>query len=205
MQFNTLASNEVVQDTISNLSQHGFRAEVVKTGADALERLKALIPASASIHNGTSKTLQQIGFIDYLKGGQHGWNNLHEAVVKESDPVKQAALRQQAIHADYFVVSAHALSQTGEIVVANATGSSMPSITYTSKNVVFVVSTKKIAPTLDGAISRLKEHVFPQENQRMVDAGYGASVMSQILIFGSMPEFMGRSIHVIFVEEDLGF
>ena len=205
MQFNTLASSEVLQDTISNLNQHAFRAEVVKTGADALERLKTLIPAAASIHNGTSKTLQQIGFIDYLKGGQHGWNNLHEAVVKESDPVKQAALRQQAIHADYFVVSAHALSQTGEIVVANATGSSMPSITYTSKNVVFVVSTKKIAPTLDTAMSRLKEHVFPQENQRMADAGYGASVMSQILIFGSMPEFMGRSIHVIFVEEDLGF
>ena len=35
--------------------------------------------------NGSSVTLEQIGFVDYLKAGAHGWNNVHAGIVAEPD------------------------------------------------------------------------------------------------------------------------
>ena len=67
------------------------------------------------------------------------------------------------------------------------------------------MGTQKITPTLTDALTRLREYVFPLENQRMADAGMGGSVLSKILILEREPAFMNRSIHVLFVPEKLGF
>ena len=86
MNYDTLASQESVSKTIDALKKRMIEAESVATGAEALERIKALIPKGESLTNGASKTLEQIGFIDYLKFFSHGWHNLKEAIVAEKNP-----------------------------------------------------------------------------------------------------------------------
>lgn len=203
--YNTLASAEIVETTSKALTEHGFKPERVATKEAALKRIIELIPAGASVMNGASRTLEEIGYIAHLKEGKHGWNNLHEAIVNEQDKEKQGQLRKQSVLSDYYLGSVHAVSQTGELVIASNTGSQLPHLVYTSPNLILVVSTQKITPDLPFALNRLHDHVFPLEDQRMKDVGMGGSYISKILIFQKEQAFMGRNVHILFVDEKLGF
>lgn len=205
MNYTELASNEKILKTIETLGVRGVEAIIVETKEQALEKIKSLIPAGASVNNGSSTTLKEIGFVDYLKAGNHGWNNLHEAVLNEKDSAKQAELRNLSNFADYYLGSVHAMSQTGEMVIASASGSQLPSLTGTARNIVLVVGMQKITETLDGALKRLREYVVPLENERMKSTGAPGTVLAKILIMEQEPAFMGRKIKVIFVNEKLGF
>lgn len=155
--------------------------------------------------NGSSRTLEEIGFVAYLKEGAHGWNNLHEAILAEKDPAKQAALRKQSVLSDFYLGSAHAVAETGEIVIASNSGSQLPHLAFTSPNIILVVGAQKITSDLDSAIARVKEHVFPMEDARMKEAGMDGSFISKLLIINREPSFMGRKAHLLFVNEKLGF
>ncbi len=85
MNYSALAPQEVVTNTVAALATNGIESMIVEKGSDALEKIKTLIPKGASVMNGASRTLEQIGFIEYLKSGQHSWNNLHAAVIAEKD------------------------------------------------------------------------------------------------------------------------
>lgn len=205
MTYDTLASPEMIAATEKALAERGFLPETVATGADALARIKALVPAGSSIMNGSSRTLEQIGYVDLLKSGAHGWNNLHHAILEEKDPAKKSALRKQSVLSDFYLGSAHAIAQTGEIVVASNSGSQLPHLAFTSPNLILVVSTQKIMPDFAAAIARLQDYVLPQEDARMKELGMGGSAISKLLVINREPSFMKRKLHVLLVNEKLGF
>lgn len=205
MQYDILANKETVDKTIGSLAERGIKAVLVGNRTEALEKIKTFIPQGASVMNGSSRTLEEIGFVDYLKSGQHGWKNLHEEILTEKDPVKQAMLRKQAVLADYYLGSVHAVAETGQLVIASNSGSQLPHIVFTSPNLIFVIGTQKLAPNLDAALSRVREYVLPLEDKRMKDAGYGGSAISKLLIFEREQPFMNRNVHLIFVNEKIGF
>lgn len=205
MNYNTLASKDAIQRTIDALKEHGHLPEFVVVRTEALARIKELIPAGASVMNGSSRTLEEIGFVHYLKEGQHGWNNLHEAILAEKDQAKQAALRKQSVLSDFYLGSVHAVAETGEIVIASNSGSQLPHIVFTSPQLIFVVGAQKITSDINTAIARLKEYVLPLEDARMKEVGMGGSYISKLLIINREQAFMGRKSRVIFVNEKLGF
>lgn len=205
--FDTLASDETIHTTIANLKERNVEGVVVETGAEALSMISTLVPQGASVMNGASTTLEEIGYIQLLKSGTHPWNNLHEAIVHEKDAAKQAELRRQALLSDYYLGSVHALSQTGEYVVASNTASQLPHIVYSSPNLIFVVGAQKITETLPLALQRLEEYVIPLEDVRMKKV-YGPQAgtrMSKTLIVRNESPFVGRKVRMIIVKEKLGF
>src|SRR5665213_2302919 len=163
MDYTKLASKESVEKASAALTTHSFKPMTLATGQDAFEYIKKTIPAGASVMNGASTTLQQIGYVDYLKAGTHGWNNLQAAVVAEKDPAKQTVLRKQSVISDFYVGSVHAATETGELVIASNSGSQMPELAYTSPNLILIVSTKKIVRTVQDAFERIEKHVGPLE------------------------------------------
>jgi len=203
--FNTLASQESINKTVQALLANGFQSEVVENRAEALERIKELIPKDASIHNGSSTTLQEIGYIDYLKSNTHGWNNLHATILAETDPKKQATLRQESAFSDYYLGSVHALSETGEMVIASNSGSQLPHLVFTSPNIILVVGTQKITQTLGDAVRRLEEYVVPLEDKRAMNAYKSHTMNAKTLIFHKENPMMGRNVKIILVKEQLGF
>ncbi len=205
MKYDTLASKESVEKTMRALTERGHLPEFLESRVQALARIKELIPADASVMNGSSRTLEEIGFVQYLKDGEHGWNNLHKAILSEKDPATQAMLRKQSVLSDYYLGSAHAIAETGEIVVASNSGSQLPHMAFTSPNLILVVGTQKIAPDVETAIARLRDYVFPLEDARMKSVGMGGSFISKLLIIEKEQPFMGRKSHIIFVNERLGF
>ena len=205
MNYDTLATKSIVEKTATALNKNGIEAIVVEKGSDALEKIKELIPKGASVMNGASKTLEQIGFIEYFKSGQHGWDNLHQAIVAEEDRPKQMLLRKQAVLSDYYLGSVHGLTETGEFIIASNTGSQLPHIVFTSSNLIFVVSTKKIVPTLADAMKRLEDYVLPLEDKNIMNKFNIHTMLSKIVIFKRENPMMGRKVRMILVNEDIGF
>lgn len=215
MQVNTLENNHIkyskpavnarLVKAVAELEAKGIETYIVSNAREALVKIKKLIPKNASVMNGSSKTLEEIGFVDYLKSGRHGWNNLHEAIVNESDPKEKSRLRKEAVLADYYLGSVHALTENGDFIVASNTGSQLPHIVYTSPNLIFVVGAQKIVGDLEGAMRRLDEYVVPLEDENM-NQKYGMGTkLNKIVIFRGESEFTGRKIRMILVREKLGF
>lgn len=205
MDFNTLANPTTITNTIAALKKNNFDAVEVATKEEALEKVKSLIADGASVMNGASKTLEAIGFMQLLKEKKHGWNNLHEAILAETDAVKQAQLRRESVVSDVYVGSVHALTEQGEMVIASNSGSQLPHLSYTSPNIVLVVGANKIVPTLSDAFARIKEHIIPREDERMNEVyGYG-TLHAKTLILHSENPAIGRTFTVIVVNEELGF
>lgn len=208
MDYTQLATQESIDKTVAGLKERGFMPVVVSTKEEALAKIQELVPAGASVMNGASKTLEQIGYIDHLKAEGHGWDNLHKAIVEEKDADKQKELRRAALTSDYYLGSVHALSETGEMIIASNTGSQLPHIVYSSPNVIFAVSTQKIVPTLADAYKRLHERVVPLEDARMKEVygpQAGTSVNKVLVYHKENVAVTGRAITVLLVKEALGF
>jgi L-lactate utilization protein LutC len=200
-----IASNDSINKTIASFKTNGFEGIVVNTKEEALAKIKELIPAGASVMNGASVTLQEIGFVDYLKDGKHGWKNVHADIVAEQDKTKQALLRKQSVISDFYLGSAHAVTEDGQIVVASASGSQLPHLAFTSQNIILVVGEQKITPDMISALKRVEEVVIPLEDERMKKAmGYGTTYAKTLLLHKELSA-MDRKFHVIIVKEKLGF
>ncbi len=205
MNYKTIPTKDIVEKTMNSLKKNGHLPEFFETKEEVLERIKELIPKGVSVMNGASRTLEDIGFIEYLKGNSHGWNNLHAEILAEKDVAKQNLLRKQSVLSDFYLGSAHAVTENGEILIASNSGSQLPHTVFTSENLIFVVGVQKITPTLLEAFNRLEKHVIPLENTRMQEVAGVDTYPSKIVILNREPEFMGRKSHILFVNEELGF
>ncbi|MBI5457937.1 lactate utilization protein [Candidatus Kaiserbacteria bacterium] len=205
MDYTKLASQGSVEKTAEALKKRGFIPVVVENAKEAFDTIKKLIPQGASVMNGSSVTLEEIGFVDHLKSGAHGWNNLHEAVLKEGDKEKRAHLRKHSVVSDYYLGSVHAVTEGGELIIASNTGSQLPHLAYTSPNLILVVSTQKIVPDLDAAFERLEKHVIPLEDEHMKKLyGMGTQHNKTTILHGESSSTK-RAATVILVKEKLGF
>jgi hypothetical protein len=204
MKYDTLASKGTIEKTMRALRPRGINPEIVNTKEDVLNRLKQLIPPGVEVMTAGSTTLDQIGFTDLLKSGKHPWENIKDKILAEKDPVKQNELRKKSVIANYMIGSVHAVVETGEILVVNATGSSIPAFSFSSDNVIWVVGTQKIVPTVEEGFRRLREYCFSLEDKRMKSIGYPGSALGKFLLFEKEIN-LNRKLTLIFVNEKLGF
>jgi L-lactate utilization protein LutC len=203
----TVASDDkTIETTAAALRARGIRVEIVGTRAEALDLIKAIIPAGVTVMTGASVTLKEIGFEDYLISKAHPWKNLKDDIVAETDLAKQSALRKQATLADYFLGSVHAVAETGELVIASASGSQLGPYAFSASNVVWVVGSQKITKTLEDGIRRAKEFVMPHEDERMKarTGGKMGTMLGKLLIFEREAPFLGRKLTLILVREATG-
>jgi hypothetical protein len=63
-----------------------------KKWKNALEILKNLIPPGAEVMNGSSTTLLEIGYDEYVNSGKSRWKDLHRSVIAENDEKERRAL-----------------------------------------------------------------------------------------------------------------
>jgi L-lactate utilization protein LutC len=202
--WDDLADSAAVARTMEALKARNIAVELLKDRGEALNRVTELLPEGAEMMMGSSTTLSEIGFLDLVKRGTKGWRNLKDTMVGVTDPVKRYELRARSTLAQYFLGSVHAVAETGEVVVASMTGSQMPSYVYNSPNVIWVVGTQKIVPSLDVAIRRVWEHAYPLEDKAMKAAGQPGSAVGKLLIFEREVSPI-RKIRMLLVGERLGY
>ena len=202
-ELDRLPDDETVEETVANLEERGFDVIVVDDADEALETVTSQIPAGVSVMNGHSTTLEEIGFDDYLSAGDHGWNSLPEEIRSIDDDAERQAARRASQTADYFVGSVNGISQTGELVAADRSGSRIGAYPFAASNVVIVSGINKIVPTLTDALDRLETVAYPLENERAKEAyGVESAIAKQLIFRKELDE--GRTT-VVLVGEDLGY
>jgi hypothetical protein len=206
MSFSLPASPQEIERTLSAVKARGIAAELVASKADALARLREMIPAGASVSTGASLSLREIGFEELLISKNHPWKNLKGEMLAEKDPARQMLLRKQATLADYFLGNVHAVAQTGQLVIASMTGSQLAPYAYSSGAIIWVVGAQKITASLEEGIRRVREYVLPHEDRRMRESSGGkmGSMIGKLMIFEQEVAFLGRKLALLLVNEVVG-
>jgi len=198
-----LPSADTIEETVENLKGNGFDVVVVESAAAALETIQSHIPTEASVMNGHSTTLEEIGFDEYLSDGDHEWESLPDTIWSIDDDAERQAARRDSQTADYFLGSVNGISQTGELVAADRSGSRIGAYPFAASNVLIVSGINKIVPTLQDALDRLENVAYPLENERAKEAyGVESAIAKQLIFRQELEE--GRTT-VLLIKEDLGY
>ncbi|MDG5777603.1 lactate utilization protein [Haloarculaceae archaeon H-GB2-1] len=194
---------KTIDATVESLENRGFDPVLVDSAAEALAEVKDRIPAGASVMNGHSTTLEEIGFVEYLDDGDHDWENLHEAIFATDDESERNRLRRESQTADYFLGSVNAIAKSGELVAADASGSRVGAYPFAAGNLVLVSGVNKIVDDLSAALDRLEDVAYALEDARAQEAyGQGSVIGKQLIYRHELTE--GRTT-VVLVDDDLGF
>ncbi|KAF9580400.1 hypothetical protein BGW38_002971 [Lunasporangiospora selenospora] len=200
------ASAERINAAKAGLEKNGFKVHVVDSKASAFETLKNLIPQGASINNAHSTTLEEIGFITYIKG-ETPWDNVHAKILTEKDPAKQAELRRTiGSTVDYYLTSVAAISETGELSHGDLSGSKVGGVAFGAGNVIIIAGSNKIVKDSHEAYQRITEHALPLESARVrVAYGLPASNLVHYEVIRRVSPFNPNRVQVIIVNEALGY
>jgi hypothetical protein len=199
--FTALPDHQTLDATVVALEEHGFSVAVVADLDAARAAVLARIPEGSSVMTNTSVTLQETGIAEAINdGGPY-----------ESAPNKMLALdfatqaqQMKAIagQPDYALGSVHAVTRTGALFIASASGSQLAAYAWGAANVIFVVGAQKLVPTPDAARERIFQHSLKLEDARALAAyGQHSSVGKILEIHQERP---GR-IHIVLIQQTVGF
>ena len=198
-----LASAEAVHRTVEALEARNIHAVVVGNREEALQKLKELVPQGAQVLAVTSETLDDVGFTQYV--AEDGVYDSLTRRFQEADTLEERAEMQRTLGStpEYVVGSVQAVAESGHVVIASASGSQLSSYVFGAKNVVWVVGTQKVVPTLEDALARTYGYAFDRHKEWSPAQGHGPSSMGKVTIFES--ERRPDRTTVIFVNEALGW
>jgi len=205
--FGKVASEESINKTKAALESRTHKVTIVKDAAEALALLKKDIPAGVSVNMGGSTTLNEIGFVDYLKSETHPWKNLHGEILAEKDKTIQADMRRRYNVCDYFVSSVTAISESGEFTVCDLSGSRTGPFTHAAGKIVVVAGAQKIVKDYNEAVERTEKYCLPLESARArIAYGIPASAINNfVAIRAGNPFAAPGRFHIIIIKESLGF
>ncbi len=195
-------NENMIDNTVENIMKRGMNVILVDNKEEALKKIKELIPKDSEVMTGSSTTLNEIGFTNYLNSTDD-WKNMSKEIMKEEEKEKRSDLRRKSVTAEYFLGSVNAISEEGELVTCDASGSRVGAYLFAAKNLILVAGTNKIVRNLEEAIKRVREHVFPLEDERAMKAyGFHSGTNKWAIIEN---EIIPNRINLILVKEKLGF
>jgi hypothetical protein len=201
-EFAQLKSLDHLTLVAAALESNGIRAFVVPSGAEARGLVGSLIPPGSEVFNNTSRTLESIGVADDIERSGR-YEPLRVRLFQMDREMQAREMRILAASPDHVVGSVHAVTETGSLLVASASGSQLGPIVSGAEHVIFVIGGQKIVPDLDAGIRRLYEYSLPLEDRRAREAYGVSSGVNNILVINRVVA-PGR-VTAILVHEVLGF
>jgi L-lactate utilization protein LutC len=198
--FKQVADAARIEKAVAALNAKGFAAQSVPNAAAAKEAVLKLIPAGSEVFTYTSATLDATGLTEALNAAPY--KSLRDKMYGLDRNTQGAEMRAIGAAPAFAVGSANAVTETGELMLASATGSQLPSYAYGAGHVVFVVGAQKIVKDLAEATERIATYTLPLEDTR-AQATYGvnSAINKTLILHGEQP---GR-IDVVIVAEEIGF
>jgi L-lactate utilization protein LutC len=154
------------------------------------------------VFSGASETLRLSGIEEDLNDSGR-YDALRRRGLGMDRATQMDEIRQMLASPDMIVASAAAVTETGSLVVASASGSQLTGFAGGSARAIFVVGAQKVVPDLSTALRRVEEHCLPLENERALKVYGGPSAVNRVLILNAEPH-PGRST-VLLLREAIGF
>jgi hypothetical protein len=183
------------------LTARNFAVEILDDAAAARTRVRDLIPAGASVFTGASETLRLSGIeADINSSGRYD-------SLKARPPMDRVTQRNEIWAAlstpDVIVGSVAAVTETGSLVIASASGSQLPGYAGAAARAIWVVGAQKVVRDLSTALRRVEDHCLPLETNRALKAYGQPSAVNRVLILNAEPE-PGRGT-VLLLRAAIGF
>lgn len=212
--------NEVIQKVVEALRKNRMGAEYVSTKEDVLPLVKSLIPVGSTVATGGSRTLDECGVTDLLRGGDYVYYDRNDPSLSAEE---KAAVTAKGATADVYLCSSNAITEQGVLYNVDGFSNRVAAIANGPKKVILVVGVNKIVPNLEAAIHRVKTIAAPLNTKRLqcdtycrqtgVCMGVDGAMMDGCHSPGriccsyliSAQQRVENRIHVILVGETLGF
>jgi hypothetical protein len=200
--FATPAADATVTRTAAALEANGITVLRALNSGEAKRVVLDLIPAGSQVHQGASQSLDVSGITDEIERSGR-YEPLRPRVFSLDRAVQADEIRRLSASPDVMLGSVHAVTETGSLVAASASGSQLGPYVSGAGKVILVVGTQKIVPDLQEALRRIEDYVFPLEDAR-AQAAYGVhSGVNKVLIVNR--EWTPGRITVVLCDEALGF
>ncbi len=209
MNENTKKRNRLWADKVmKGLESRNMSAYYAENKEEALKKALELIPEGSTVTMGGGVSIAEIGLDKVLKEGNYRFidRNLYE-------DKREAMLL--AYDADVFLSSVNAMSDDGVLVNIDGNSNRVSAIAQGPKKVLFIVGMNKVCGDVDSALKRARNIAAPINANRIgtntpctktgscMNCKSPETICCQFLIT-RYSRHTGR-IHVILVNEDLGF
>ena len=131
---------------------------------EALRLVLERIPKGASVMNGGSHTLEDIGLLDALREG-YQW--LRPAIAATNDREERTRKRRQAVTADWLVGGVNAITLAGEIVNVDGSGNRLAGYAFGAGKLILVAGVNKVVPDLAAALDRIRNTAAVEECRKL--------------------------------------
>jgi hypothetical protein len=152
-----------IDSLIENWQKRNIAGFYCDKKEEAADKILKLIPVDASVGICGSLTLDELGIVRLLEGrGSRVFNQYKPGIsLKEN-----LELRIKGAGADYYLASANAVSEKGELVFFSAYGNRTSGIS-SAKNVLVVCGINKITSDIEEALRRGRDYVAPLNCKRL--------------------------------------
>jgi hypothetical protein len=198
------ADADTIARTADALRGKGYEVFVADDAETAKQIILGLVPEGAEVSQGSSVTLEEIGVTAEIEGsGRYdAIRPKTRALDYKTEEGRREGRRMGAVP-DFWLNSAHAVTEDGRLVVASNTGSQLGPIAFGAGRVIFAIGSHKIVPDLDAALRRIEEYSYPLESARLFKIYGVPSALSKILIVNR--EIRQGRFTVVLIREPIGF
>jgi len=199
--FSAPAPEAELDALAEKLRERNFEVVIVQNGEEAKAEVLKRIPEGARVHSGKSKTLEDAGlFKEFMENERYDF--VRRTTMKLDLRTQRDDIRKLGAAPDVMVNSAHAITESGQIVITSASGSQIGPIASGAGKLILVIGSQKIVPDLDTAFRRIRDYVFPYEDARLREQmGIGTKI-TRTLILES--DFMPGRTTVVLVRNPIG-
>ena len=196
-----VASDELLERAAALLREQSVEVLIVDTGADARDAVLERIPAGSEVHSGKSRTLEDIGVFAALH--EPGAYDVIRPKLMTMDRATQGReMRKLGAVPDTIVGSVNAITADGVLVAASATGNNLAAYAGGAGRAILVVGAHKFVADIPAAFDRIRDVVFPYENERVnAMLGVDTKIEKVLVLYG---EWVAGRTTVILVREAVG-
>ena len=212
MNENITKRNELLaQKVIKGLESRNMTGYYAATKEEALKIALEIIPKHATVTMGGAMSAREIGLVDAVKTDEYHFIERENAKTAEE---KRAAMLE-GYDADYFLCGANAITEDGVMVNIDGNSNRVSFICQGPKHVLCIVGMNKVCVDVDAAMKRARNVAAPINAQRFglntpcaktgscMNCKSPDTICCQFLI--TRYSRHADRIHVILVNEDLGF
>lgn len=180
VEFAEPTSEATLEAVAERLRARNFEVVIVDDGAAAKAEVLSRVPEGSQVHSGKSKTLEDAGIFDEFMNNEN-YDFIRRRTMKMDRNTQRDEMRKAGAAPDIMVNSAHAVTETGQIVMTSATGSQIGPIASGAGKLILVIGSQKVVPDLDTAFRRIEDYVIPYEEDRL-NVAHGVAKMNRTLI-----------------------
>jgi hypothetical protein len=196
------APAERLERAATALTDHGFTVEILDDAAAARARVKDLISEGSSVFTGASETLRLSGIEEDINASGR-YRAVRPRVLAMDRVTRADDIRRLLASPDVAMGSVAAVTETGSLVIASASGSQLPSYAGGAARAIWIVGAQKVVPDLSTALRRVEDHCLPLESARARVAYGQPSAVNRLLILNA--EFLPGRGTVLLLREAIGF